>query len=82
MNFDDRENHKRPRVPAYLNLKLCFIGYAFAGKKTQAQRLAQRFPDINLYQLNDLVNEAVAFYESHPDTFARADDLNQASAEE
>lgn len=34
MNFDARENHKRPKVPAYLNLKLCFIGYSFAGKKT------------------------------------------------
>jgi hypothetical protein len=34
MNFDARENHKRPKVPAYLNLKLCFIGYAFSGKKT------------------------------------------------
>lgn len=69
MNFDARENHKRPRVPAYLNLKLCFIGYAFAGKKTQAIRLAQRFPELKLYQLNDLVNEAVAFYESHPEPF-------------
>jgi hypothetical protein len=49
MNFDARENHKRPKVPAYLNLKLCFIGYAFSGKKTQANKLKEQFSDLDLY---------------------------------
>ena len=82
MNFDARENHKRPRVPSYLNLKMCFIGYAFAGKKTQANRLAEAFPDLDLYQLNDLVTQAVAYYESHPEPIQSIDNLNQPSAEE
>jgi len=34
MNFESRQKNKRPKVPNYLNFKLCFIGYGFAGKKT------------------------------------------------
>lgn len=69
MNYAAREKQKRPKVPNYLNLKLCFVGYAFAGKKTQALKLKETFPDLNIYQLNDLVSEAIAFYESHPEPF-------------
>jgi len=34
LNFDARAMYKRPKMPQHLNLKLAFIGYAFAGKKT------------------------------------------------
>ena len=39
MNYEAKPQQKRPRVSAYHNLKLCFVGYAFAGKRTQAARL-------------------------------------------
>jgi len=33
LNFDARAKQLRPMNPHYLNLKLCFVGYAFAGKR-------------------------------------------------
>jgi hypothetical protein len=39
LNFDAKPSRIRPMVPSHLNLKLCFIGYQFTGKKTQAARL-------------------------------------------
>lgn len=52
-------------MPQYLNLKLCFIGYAFAGKKTQANLLKDQF-GLQTYQLSDLVAEAIAYSERYP----------------
>jgi len=69
MNFEPKPQYKRPKVPNYHSLKLCFVGYAFSGKKTQAARLKEAMPDLHVYQLHELVSEAVAFYESHPDSF-------------
>ena len=34
LNNDPKLEVKRPKMPHYLNLKLCLVGYAFAGKKT------------------------------------------------
>lgn len=51
-------------MPQYLNLKLCFIGYSFAGKKTQANMLKDLY-GLQTYQLNDLVDEALTFFEQH-----------------
>ena len=65
LNFSARANQKRPQMPQYLNLKLCFIGYAFAGKKTQAKILQDNY-GLQTYQMSDLVSEAVNFYESNP----------------
>ena len=56
----------RPKVPQYLNLKLCFIGYAFAGKKTQAESLKELY-GLQTYQMSDLVDEALQYLLSHPD---------------
>lgn len=36
INFEDRPKYKRPKVPHYLTLKLCLVGYSFSGKNTQA----------------------------------------------
>lgn len=65
LNFEARANQKRPQMPQHLNLKLCFIGYAFAGKKTQAQMLSESY-GLKTYQMSDLVSEVVNFYETNP----------------
>ena len=36
INYEERQKTKMPKTPNYLPLKLCLIGYPFAGKKTQA----------------------------------------------
>ena len=68
LNFDARSQQKRPKMPQYLNLKLCFIGYSFAGKKTQATMLQDLY-GLQTYQLNDLVDEALTFSEQNPEPF-------------
>ena len=52
--------------PHYLNLKLCFVGYAFAGKRLQAMKLKQEY-GLDTYSLSDLVEEALKFYQENPE---------------
>lgn len=33
INYEARGRQLRPKNPHYLNLKVCLVGYAFAGKK-------------------------------------------------
>ena len=56
----------RPKMPQHLALKVAFIGYTFAGKKTQAATLAQSY-GLQTFKMSDLVDEAIAFSESHPE---------------
>lgn len=65
-------------MPQHLTFKVCFIGYNFAGKKTQAKQMAEEF-GIQTYQLSDLVDEALAFYEQNPEPFPLSE---QAKPEE
>lgn len=57
-------------MPQYLALKVCFIGYNFAGKKTQAKQMAEEF-GLQTYQLSDLVDEVLAYYEQNPEPIAQ-----------
>ena len=52
-------------MPQHLNLKLAFIGYAFAGKKTQAS-VIQELYGLQTYQMSDLVTEALSYFEANP----------------
>ena len=81
LNFEARANQKRPQMPQYLNLKLCFIGYAFAGKKTQAKMLQESY-GLQTYQMSDLVSEAVSFYEVHPNPIEIPSQQEPAAEEE
>ena len=72
INFEARMKNKRPRVPHFLNLKLCLVGYQFAGKKTQAQKLKREF-GLEVFYLNELVCEALEFFERHPQMIEAAE---------
>jgi adenylate kinase family enzyme len=63
-------------MPQYLALKVCFIGYNFAGKKTQAKQMAEEF-GLQTYQLSDLVDEVLAFYEQNPEPLPLEEESNQ-----
>jgi len=63
-------------MPQYLALKVCFIGYNFAGKKTQAKQMAEEF-GLQTYQLSDLVDEVLAFYEQNPEPLFLEEESNQ-----
>ena len=65
LNYEARGRQLRPKNPHYLNLKLCFVGYAFAGKKLQAMKLKQEY-GLDSYTLNDLVEQALEFFRKNP----------------
>lgn len=66
LNFEARAKQMRPKNPQHLALKIAFIGYAFAGKKTQASQIAEQY-GLQTYQMSDLVDEALSFFESNPE---------------
>lgn len=61
----------RPKNPQHLALKIAFIGYAFAGKKTQASQIAEQY-GLQTFQMSDLVGEALSFYESNPEPIVKS----------
>jgi hypothetical protein len=70
LNFDARGKQLRPMNPHYLNLKLCFVGYAFAGKRLQAIKLKQEY-GLDTFTLSDLVEEALKFFDENPNPIAK-----------
>jgi len=56
--------------PHYLNLKLCFVGYSFSGKRLQAMKLKQEY-GLDTYSLSDLVEEALKFYNENPNPIVK-----------
>lgn len=79
LNFEARGRQLRPKNPHYLNLKLCFVGYAFAGKRLQAMKLKQEY-GVDTYQLSDLVEEALKFFQEHPEPIVKDSFLMERSA--
>lgn len=53
-----------------MNLKLCFVGYSFAGKRLQAMKLKQEY-GLDTFTLGDLVEEALKFFQEHPNVIVR-----------
>lgn len=39
---------------------MCLAGYPFAGKKTQAEKIRQKY-GLNVFVMEDLINEAITF---------------------
>jgi adenylate kinase family enzyme len=56
-----------------LNLKVCFIGYSFAGKKTQANRLKEEY-GLNVFELNDLVKQSLEYCDIYPDSIEKQEE--------
>ena len=75
LNHEARGRLLRPKNPHYLNLKLCLVGYAFAGKKSQAQRLQNDY-GLKAMNMSDLIEEALDFYEKNPDPIQKVKEVN------
>lgn len=48
----------------HIPLKLCFIGYPFSGRKTQAKLISEMYPNIKSYCLENIINNALSEYET------------------
>jgi hypothetical protein len=81
LNFEARGPQLRPKIPHYLNLKLCFIGYAFAGKKLQAMKVKQEY-GLDSISMNDLVEEALKFFQDHPNPIVNKHALEASPIQE
>ena len=55
---DDDDNFEKEKGKwDYINYKICLIGYPFSGKKTQANILKEKYPNLNIYSLYDIIKE-------------------------
>ena len=52
-----------PDFPTYHPIKLCIVGKAFSGKKTQAQMIIDKFgaDKLTLFNMTDIVREALNY---------------------
>lgn len=51
---------KHPQNPNWLSLKLCLVGYPFAGKKEQADLIRKKY-NLDVFVMETLVQEAIDF---------------------
>ena len=54
-------------TPAYsfehIPIKICLIGHAFSGRKTQGELIHEKYPDIKVYCVNDIIKSKMDIYE-------------------
>jgi hypothetical protein len=62
-----------PSDLSYIPIKLCLIGHLFSGRKTQGKLISEKYPNIKIYSVNDMINGYVEEYlkikepiENHP----------------
>lgn len=60
LHYPPRPNLKHPPTPNWLALKICMVGYPFAGKKTQAQMIRDKY-GLDVFVMEELINEAMEF---------------------
>lgn len=77
IHYPERSSLKHPATPNWLALKICFTGYPFAGKKTQAAQVKERF-GLDAYFMDDLVQEAL----SHASNFNPEEELGKVECAE
>jgi len=56
--YPSRADLKHPPTPNHLAIKLCLIGYPFAGKRTQAKLIKEKY-DLDIFCMDELVQEAL-----------------------
>lgn len=60
INFAERAKLKHPQTPNWLSVKICLVGYPYAGKKEQAEMIRKKY-NLDVFQMEALVQEAIEF---------------------
>ena len=47
----------------HIPIKLCLIGTSFSGRRTQAELIHEKYPEITIYSINDMIDYYVKEYE-------------------
>ena len=74
INFDNSYKETQPQnnnilslTPAYsfehIPIKICLIGHAFSGRKTQGQLIHEKYPEIKVYCVSDIIKSKMDIYE-------------------
>ena len=58
-----QEDEHKTSFPSYHNLKLCVLGKAYSGKKTQAQLLVDKIgsQNVTLFDMGEMIREALVY---------------------
>ena len=48
---------------SYIPIKLCLIGTTFSGRRTQAELIREKYPEIKIYSIKDIINFYLKEYE-------------------
>lgn len=51
----------KPEFPTYHSVKICVQGKAFSGKKTQAKLIAEQLGGLTVFDMSEILREALAF---------------------
>ena len=62
-NSGNNEQSKEMFTFHHIPIKACFIGHMFSGRKTQCKFISENFPNIKIYNINDLIKNALDIYE-------------------
>ena len=57
LNYEARSRLKHPQTPNWVTLKLCLVGYPFAGKNTSADFIKTKY-GLEVFQMEGLIDEA------------------------
>ena len=81
INYEQRPKLLHPQVPNWLSVKLCLVGYPFAGKKVQAELIRKKF-NLDVFLMESLVQEAMDFAANNPNSIQapskKVDEKNKA----
>ena len=80
INFAERARLKHPQNPNWLPLKLCLVGYPFAGKKAQSEMIRAKY-GLDVYCMESLVHEALRFAEDNPEPIAKQEEEKKEEAQ-
>ena len=64
INYLERAKLKHPQNPNWLSVKLCLVGYPFAGKKVQADLIRKKY-NLDVFVMDSLVQEAIDYATEH-----------------
>jgi hypothetical protein len=57
LNYEARSKLRHPQTPNWVGLKLCLVGYPFAGKKSSSEFIREKF-GLDVFHMEHLIDEA------------------------
>ena len=63
-NNENYSNQTKEKIDlSYIPIKLCLIGTSYSGRKTQAELIHEKYPEIKIYSIQEIIKYYTAEYE-------------------